>query len=128
MGDMTRTDVRDWVAGYEQAWRSAGTSALEELFTQDATYRVSPWQEPVEGLRAIADLWEAERAGADEPFAMTAQVVAADGDTAVVRVHVDYHDPDAGRWRDLWVLRFADDGRCAAFEEWPFAPDQADGH
>ena len=32
------------------------------------------------------------------------------------------------RWRDLWVLRFDDDGRCRAFEEWPFAPDQPDGH
>ena len=33
-----------------------------------------------------------------------------------------------GAWRDLWVLRFDDDGRCLAFEEWPFAPDQPDGH
>jgi hypothetical protein len=32
------------------------------------------------------------------------------------------------RWLDLWVLRFDDAGRCTAFEEWPFAPGQADGH
>jgi hypothetical protein len=32
------------------------------------------------------------------------------------------------RWRDLWVLRFDADGRCTAFEEWPFVPDQPDGH
>jgi len=31
-------------------------------------------------------------------------------------------------WRDLWVLRFAADGRCSSFEEWPFAPGQPDGH
>jgi hypothetical protein len=34
----------------------------------------------------------------------------------------------AERWRDLWVIRFGDDGRCVAFEEWPFAPPQRDGH
>jgi hypothetical protein len=34
----------------------------------------------------------------------------------------------AERWRDLWVIRFDDDGRCVAFEEWPFAPRQRDGH
>ena len=31
-------------------------------------------------------------------------------------------------WRDLWVIRFDDDGRCVAFEGWPFAPRQRDGH
>jgi hypothetical protein len=52
--------------------------------------------------------------------------VAVDADTAVVRVEVDY---ERGRpWRDLWVLRFAVDGRCRHFEEWPFAHDQPDGH
>jgi hypothetical protein len=25
-------------------------------------------------------------------------------------------------------LRFAPGGRCASFEEWPFAPDGDDGH
>ena len=34
----------------------------------------------------------------------------------------------AQRWRDLWVIRFDGEGRCVAFEEWPFAPGQRDGH
>jgi hypothetical protein len=53
--------------------------------------------------------------------------VAVDGDTAVVRVAVDYRGKKHTRWRDLWVIRFAPDGRCRTFEEWPFAPDQDDG-
>jgi hypothetical protein len=48
--------------------------------------------------------------------------VAVDGDVAVVGLHVQYGEPAAQRYRDLWVLRFAEDGRCAAFEEWPFWP------
>lgn len=55
-------------------------------------------------------------------------MVAVDGDTAVVRVFVDYRGASSSRWRDLWVLRFTADGRRAAFEEWPFAPGQRDGH
>ena len=82
----------------------------------------------VEGLAAIGVLWEEGRDGADEAFTMASRVVAVDGATAVVRVAVDYAEPDPRRWRDLWVLRFDDDGRCAAFEEWPFAPGQDDGH
>jgi len=51
---------------------------------------------------------------------MTTFVVAVDGDTAVVRVAVDYGDPVTSRWLDLWVLRFDEAGRCRAFEEWPW--------
>ncbi|MGI8306275.1 hypothetical protein [Saccharopolyspora hattusasensis] len=25
-------------------------------------------------------------------------------------------------YRDLWIVRFAPDGKCLAFEEWPFWP------
>ena len=41
---------------------------------------------------------------------MTSEVVAVEGDVAVVRAQVEY--ADRSRWRDLWVLRFAADGRC----------------
>lgn len=128
MSVVDRAHVRRWVAAYERAWRTPGTAVLDELFTADATYRPSPWARPVEGLTAIAAFWEKGRDGPDETFTMTSQIVAADGDTAVVRVAVDYGPPDGGRWRDLWVLRFDAGGRCSAFEEWPFAPGQHDGH
>ncbi len=88
---------------------------------------MSPWRDPVEGLAAIGELWESERNGPDERFDLTSEVVALDGDTAVVRVEIHYLTGDH-RWRDLWVLVFAPDGRCQSFEEWPFAPDQPDGH
>ena len=125
---MERAAVERWVEGYERAWRTAGTDGLAGLFAPDAAYRVSPWAPVVEGLAGIGTLWEQGRDSADEAFTMTSEVVAVDGTTAVVRVAVDYGDPGARRWRDLWVLRFDDDGRCEAFEEWPFAPDQDDGH
>jgi ketosteroid isomerase-like protein len=124
-----RAHVDSWVAGYEAAWRTAGTGSLAELFTPDATYSMSPWREPVTGLDALGELWESERDGPDEPFTLEAEIVAVDGDTAVVRLAVDYgRTTGGGQWRDLWVLRFAPDGRCRAFEEWPFAPRQRDGH
>jgi ketosteroid isomerase-like protein len=123
-----REHVERWVADYERAWRSPGTADLAELFAPDATYLPSPWADPVAGAADLAAFWDAERQGPDEVFAMTHEVVAVEGDTAVVRVAVDYGEPVTARWRDLWVVRFDADGRCAAFEEWPFAPGQPDGH
>lgn len=119
--------MEQWVADYERAWRSPGTDRLVELFTPDASYLVSPWADLIVGLHRLAPWWEAGRDGPDEPFAMGSEVVAVEGDTAVVRVSIDYHQDPPSRWRDLWVTRFAADGRCAAFEEWPFAPGQPDG-
>lgn len=123
---MDRNAVERWVAEYERVWRSPGTDALSTLFTPDATYLTSPWAEPLEGLGAIATFWDDSRDGPDEEFTMSSEVVAVEGDTAVVRAFVDYRAPGGTPWRDLWVLRFADDGRCMAFEEWPFAPAGAD--
>jgi ketosteroid isomerase-like protein len=116
-----RASVRAWVDAYERAWRAPGTDALATLFTEDATYSMEPYGEPARGLTAISALWERERVGADETFTMTSEVVAVEGDTAVVRLEVEYFDQPR-QYRDLWVLRFADDGRCVAFEEWPYSP------
>jgi ketosteroid isomerase-like protein len=119
-------DVRRWVTAYEAMWRTPGTGTLAALFSDDATYLVSPWAEPVRGLAAIAELWEAEREGADEEFTITSALVAVDHSVAVVRAEVAYARGET--WRDLWVLQFDVDGRCRAFEEWPFSPEQPDDH
>jgi ketosteroid isomerase-like protein len=125
---MERSAVEAWVTGYVRAWRSPGIGQLAELFTPDVAYSQSPWRPPIEGLDAVGPMWDAERDGPDETFTFASEVVAVDGDTAVVRAEVEYSGPDTSRWRDLWVLRFTADGRCCAFEEWPFAPAQPDGH
>jgi len=119
---MERADVEAWIANYERAWRTAGIDPLDELFTDGASYRMSPYEEPARGLAAIGELWERERVGAEEKFELSSELVAIDGDTAVARIEVAY---GAGaEYRDLWVMRFAPDGRCQEFEEWPFWPGQ----
>lgn len=125
---MDRQSVEQWVAHYERLWRTAGTEQLSEIFAPDVSYLPSPWATPVQGLDALGRFWEAERDGPDERFTMSSEVVAVDGEAAVVRVFVTYEVPRGESWRDLWVLRFAEDGRCSSFEEWPFAPRQPDGH
>jgi ketosteroid isomerase-like protein len=119
---MDRQGVARWVAGYERAWRSPGVESLADLFAADAVYLQGPYRAPVTGLAEIGRMWERERDGPDEPFTMASEIVAVDGDTAVVWVEVRYQAPTAREFRDLWVIRFASDGRCRRFEEWPFAP------
>jgi len=117
-----RVAVETWIGAYERAWRTAGTKTLAELFSDDASYRMSPYEEPARGLDAIGELWEGERVGADEEFELRSEVVAVDGDIAVARIEVDYGT--GAEYRDLWLIRFGADGRCREFEEWPFWPGQ----
>jgi ketosteroid isomerase-like protein len=118
-----RVRVSGWVDRYERAWRAPGTAALRELFTDDATYQLAPYDAPIRGIDEIARMWEREREGPDEAFTMRSEIVAVEDDVAVVRVEVRYGPPER-EYRDLWVLRLSDDGRCSAFEEWPFWPQR----
>ena len=120
---MDRRTFTTWIEWYEAAWRTAGTDVLAQLFTDEATYTPSPFEDAIVGLAAITEFWDAERRSHDEAFTLTAALVAVEGDTGVARIEVVYGDPPA-RYRDLWVFTLAADGRCRAFEEWPFFPGQ----
>jgi ketosteroid isomerase-like protein len=117
-----RAMVGRWLAGYEAAWRAPGTDGLADLFTSDATYLQSPYAQPVAGLAAIKRMWEDEREGPDEVFTLATEILAVEDATAVIRAEVHYGDPPRQEYRDLWVIRLRDDGRCSWFEEWPYWP------
>ena len=68
-----RAMVTRWLSGYEAAWRAPGTDGLAGLFTSDATYLQSPYEQPVTGLDAIKRMWEEERESPDEVFTLASQ-------------------------------------------------------
>jgi ketosteroid isomerase-like protein len=113
------------VERYERAWRTPGTADIPTLFTIDATYLHSPYEEPVVGVDAIARMWEEDREGPNEVFTLSTEVVAVDEPMAVVRAEVRYGQPVHQEYRDLWVLRLDADGRCSSFEEWPYWPGRS---
>ena len=108
-----RESVGKWLAGYETAWRAPGADGLAALFTGDAVYSQSPYEQPVTGLDAIKRMWEEEREGPDEVFTLATAILAVDGPTAVVRAEVCYGDPPRQEYRDLWVIRLPGDGRAS---------------
>jgi hypothetical protein len=108
-----------WVAEYERAWREGDVSAVPRLFGDDARYRTSPYSEPKVGHVAIQEFWTDDDG---RTFTVAAEPVAVEGRNAVVRLEVRYLEPVAQEYRDLWVLRFAADGRVEDFEEWAYWP------
>ena len=116
---MDRDGVVRWVAGYERAWREGDLDAVARLFTEDARYRRSPYEESEVGHARIRGFWRVDEGRA---FTVAAEPVAVEGAAAVVRLEVRYGGDEPQEYRDLWVLRFADDGRVEDFEEWAYWP------
>lgn len=108
-----------WVGEYERAWRTGDVGAVARLFTDEARYRTSPYSESKVGHAEIGAFWLDD---AGRTFTVTAQPVAVEGQDAVVRLEVRYREPVTQEYRDLWVLRFAPDGRVEDFEEWAYWP------
>jgi 1,2-phenylacetyl-CoA epoxidase PaaB subunit len=119
---MDTADVMTWVDGYIRAWRDADAQAVEHLFTSDAGYRVSPYEPTHVGHAAIQRFWREDEG---RTFTAEARPVAVDRETAVVRVDVVYLEPRRQEYADLWVLRFAEDGRVREYEEWAYWPGKS---
>jgi hypothetical protein len=121
---MDRDALRAWLAAYERIWRADAADELDTLFADDATYRTEPFAEPYRGRGAIAAMWPDEAGAA---FTVDFDVVAVDGAVGVVRADVRYTAPRPQRFLDRWIVRLGADGRCVAFEEWPFWPPGTPG-
>lgn len=116
---MDEAAVRQWVARYESAWRELDTAAVTTLFTEQAQYLDSPYETPRIGHDAIAAEWNDPR-----PFTMDVESVLVDGARAVVRVRVNYSEPDQ-EYLDLWELDFDASGRVGRFVEWAYWPGRS---
>jgi SnoaL-like domain len=115
-----RQQVAAWLDAYSQAWRSYDPRAIGELFSSDAQYAYSPWDEPVRGREAIVASWLEDK---DEPGTYDGRYepLAVDGDLAVATGRSRYLDADGAverEYSNMFVLRFDAEGRCREFREW----------
>jgi hypothetical protein len=119
-----RDELSRWIDSYLAAWRSG--SGVERLFVAEASYRSSPYMEPYVGIAAIQEFWKRETDEGEE-FTVDREIVAVEGGTGVVRLEVSYTAPKRRHYRDIWIVTLDGEGRCTAFEEWPFWPPGSEG-
>ena len=121
--------LEEWMHRYVEAWRSNDPETIGALFTDDATHRYDPFQEPpITGRQAIVESWLETP---DEPgtWEMRYEALAVNGDLGVVRCWTTYAaaQSDGGRgYSNIFVVRLDTDGRCGDFTEWYMKrPDDA---
>jgi hypothetical protein len=103
---------------YFAAWISNDPGEVGALFTDDAVYQVGPFAEPWVGREEIVRQWVS---GRQEDIVHGHDVLAIEGETAIVAWNVRATDPGTGARTEMdgvLHLTFAADGRCLSHREW----------
>lgn len=117
---MDRERLIHWLADYVEAWKSYDREAIAALFTDAATYRYHPADEPIVGIDAIVESW-LDEPDAPGSFEASYEPYAIEGDRAVVTGTSTYFDKGSDVLRiydNCFTLRFDAQGRCSEFVEW----------
>ncbi len=120
---MNHDDLQGWLDRYVAAWRANDAGPIEGLFTDDAVYLHHPYDvgsRALQGREAIVANWLDEP---DDPDGWEAsyEPYAIDGDRAVAIGWSRYlakGDQPEETFHNVYLLRFAPDGRCSEFTEY----------
>ncbi len=111
-----------WLDQYVTAWKRYDPAAIGDLFSEDATYRYHPEDDPIRGRATIVEDWLRDR---DEPDTYDARYEPLAIDPASgnhVACGWSRYFTSGGDLRDeywnVFLVRFDDAGRAADFTEW----------
>jgi hypothetical protein len=105
-----------WMDGYVLAWSTNDSDHISALFTPSAVYDPQTGDGEWDGLDEIIERWQ-EIDDREDNWDFEWRPVVETEEVAVVAARVRYFDPPAS-YRNLFVIRFGEDGRCDDFTEW----------
>ena len=112
--------AQTWIEQYTTAWASNSPDDIRAMFTEDASYAGGPNDEsPWRGADAIVEGWIRNADTADD-HEFEYEVLSDNGELAFVQGVTTYLG-DRPTYDNLWVIRFAPDGRATEFTEWYMA-------
>jgi ketosteroid isomerase-like protein len=104
MSTISLSDFADWLEKYGQAWEFGDAEGVIQLFTEDASYHETPFDNPMKGYEAIHRYWIEGASQSQKDVHFSAHVLA---------VGEDLRSTVAGGIlpRSIWETRFP--GWCA---------------
>lgn len=117
---MKKDQVAQWLESYVAAWKTYDRAMIAALFSEDASYRYHPYDDPLEDRDAIVGSW-LEGPDVAGTYEARYKPVAVDGDVAVAVGSSSYRRGDGSVeevYDNCFVMRFDGEGRCTDFTEW----------
>lgn len=117
---VSEASVAEWLAAYGQAWETQDADAAAALFTENATYRENPHEEPFKGRTGIHAYWS--RVTADQrDVSFTSDVITTFDRSAVAHWSAEFVSVSSGariKLDGVFLLEFDESGLCDALREW----------
>jgi hypothetical protein len=120
MKPLTREHFDAWMAAYGAASANNDPRASAELFSEDARYYESPFDEPLVGREAIYRYWAAGAQHLADKCS-TYELLALRNNLGIARWQARFVVSATGVTMALdciFVAEFDDHGRCRCFREW----------
>ena len=120
MPTLTPGDGQDLVDRFKRAWERRDVDAAVALFSDDAEYRVDPFEAPLTGANAIRAYWN-DTAAAQTHVEFDAERVWVSGPTVLASWHAAFtrrSTAERVRQRGFMTLELDEAGLVTRFREW----------
>ncbi len=118
---LSRATFREWMQGYGQAWQRRDPETAAKLFTHDALYYWTPFDEPKRGREGIAAAWR-EATSRQRNVEFSFEVLAVTGRLGIASWHTALERRATARRVELDGILAAefdsDSALCRVFREW----------
>ena len=118
--EMSTQDFAAWLDGYKEAWETRDAQKAGALFTDDATYQESPFDDAMEGRAAIEEYWSGVTAD-QRDVRFTYEVLTCYDDTCLAQWHAAFSSASGGNAIELdgvFLCDFADAKTVQSLKEW----------
>ena len=117
---MDRATFTSWLDAYKRAWETRDPEAAADLFTSDATYHETPFDEPSRGRDGILDYWS-NVPRTQEEIEFTYEVLATTDAGGIAHWHSEFTSLTSNSAVELdgiFLVKLDGDGLCTEFREW----------
>lgn len=111
---------KSWLDAYRQAWENRNPEAATALFTENGTYQVTLFLEPMSGRKAIFEYWS-EVARKEEDITFGYEILAANPELNIARWSASFVIVPPGlqtKLDGIFLISLDGQGRCTSLQEW----------
>jgi ketosteroid isomerase-like protein len=118
--ELTMSGLSNWLDAYGNAWETRDADAAARIFSADATYQVTPYEEPHRGQEGVHKYW----AGVTENqrnVQFDYEAISVSGNTGIAHWSAMFDvAPDGPKLElnGIFVLEFDESGKVRQLREW----------
>jgi ketosteroid isomerase-like protein len=121
MEALSMAQFTGWLNAYGAAWEAGDADAAVALFTADAAYYETPFDDPMVGTEAIHRYWTGGAGESQKEVEFSHEALAVVGNVGLARWHASFVRIRTEKHVELdgfLMAEFAGAGKCAVFREW----------